>query len=527
MNKAKKIWTAVSIIAIIGASFFFWPKSNSKTTLKEFRFVITAEPPSLDWSLATDNVSQDILVNIMEGLIQFDKDLNIKPALAETWEISPDGKKYTFYLRKNAVWTDGKPITATDFIYSWKRLLDPKTASDYAYFLFDIKNAKEFNSGKLTDFDQVGVHATDDHTFVVELWHPASYFINIPHFWVTFPMRKDVVEAHGDHWTEPNHIVTCGPFKLKEWKHDYKVTLEPNASYYDKIPQIDLVTAYVINEDSTALSLYETGKIELIRRIPPLLIAKYKSSSDYRSAPFLRGYYYGFNVTKKPFHEPKVRQAFAMSVDRKQIPEILQGNQIPSASWIPKGMMSHNDQIGLEFKPEKAKSLLAEAGYSTTHPLTDVRMVYDTRDDNKIIAEFLQSQWKQHLNVNVTIENQEWKVHIKQLETDSPQLWRLGWGADFPDPDNFMNLFTSYSGNNHTQWKSKEYDQLIEEAAKTLDFRTRTLLYDRAQRLLTEIDVPLIPLFNESQNQLVKPYVQGYDLNAMGQTILKSIQLNK
>ncbi|HBQ22070.1 MAG TPA: oligopeptide-binding protein oppA [Deltaproteobacteria bacterium] len=524
----KKIYGIIlALIILVIAWNFFGPKKFHSHPEKEFRFVIASEPPTLDWSLATDNVSADILFNLMEGLIQFDSDLNVKPALAERWDISSDGKRYTFHLRSDALWTDGKPILASHFVDGWERLLNPKTASDYAYFLFDVKNAKEYNAGKLTDFDTVGIHAQDDHTLVVDLWHPASYFLKIPFFWVTFPIRKDIIEQFKDAWTDPKNIVTCGPFRLKEWKHDYSVTLEANPSYYGEKPKISTATAYIINEDSTALSLYDTNKVDLIRRIPPLLISHYKNLADYKNSPFLRGYYYGMNVKKKPFTDSRIRKAFSLAIDRSQLSTILQGNQIPTSSWIPKGMFGYDETIGLKFDKEKAQLLLAQAGYPKGEHFPSIKMVYDTRDDNKIIAEFLQSQWKEHLNVTVSIDNQEWKVHLKMLETNPPELWRLGWGADFPDPDNFMNLFTSYSGNNHTQWKNKEYDQLIEEAAKELDSQKRLTLYQKAQHLLTEEDVPIIPLFIDSQNVLLKSYVKGYTLNPMSNNILKNISISK
>ncbi|MBI3019667.1 MAG: peptide ABC transporter substrate-binding protein [Deltaproteobacteria bacterium] len=528
----KYSWTRVSWIAVIllmaGLIFYAKPWSKKSLPVNEFRFVIASEPPTLDWSLATDNVSADIIFNLMEGLVQYDADLNVQPALAEKWDISKDGLRYTFYLKKDVVWSDGNPLTAYDFVYGWQRLLDPKTASEYAYFLFDVKNAQDYNSKKLSDFNQVGVHAKDDHTLVVDLWHPASYFLTLHAFWATFPLRKDIVEKFGSpQWTEPATIVTCGPFKLKAWEHDYKVILEANPLYYGAKPKIQTATAYIINEDSTALSLYETGKVDLIRRIPPLLIARYKNHPDHRSGPFLRGYYYGMNVLKKPFSDVRVRKAFSMAIDRTQLTALLQGNQIPTTSWVPKGMLGYEPEVGLKFDLDKARLLLAQAGYPNARGFPQINMAYDTRDDNKVIAENLQQQWKQNLNIDLGIENQEWKVYIKQLQTDAPPLWRLGWGADFPDPDNFLNLFTSYSGNNLTRWKNKSYDAFIEAGAKEQEPSKRLAIYHKAQKILTEEEVPIIPLFIDAQNVLIKPYITGYSLNAMAINILKNVEIHK
>lgn len=519
----------ISILLIFGVGIFVWFQgSTPKTAEKDhFRFRLTAEPPHLDWSLATDNVSSDIIFNLMEGLVTFDHHLNVHPGLATHWEISKDGKTYTFHIRKNVKWTDGKELTAHDFVFGWKRILDPKTASEYAYFLFDVLNAQTFNEGKLTDFSKVGVKALSDDTLEVTLWHPASYFLKIHTFWGTFPQRQDVVEKYGDHWTDPKNIVTLGPFKLSEWKHDYKVVLKANPNYWGNPPKLKQVTAYIVNEDSTALSLYETGKIDLLRRIHPLVITKYKSLPDYQHGPFLRGYYYGFNTTKKPFDDVRVRRAFSMSIDRTQFPEILQGNQIPTSSWVPKGMFGYAPEVGLQFNPQKAQLLLAQAGYPKGENFPEVTIVYDSRDDNKVVAENLQQQWKKNLNVKLFLENQEWKVHLRQLRDDAPHLWRLGWGADFPDPDNFLNLFTSYSGNNLTRWKNQRYDKLIELGASEMDPQKRLSYYKEAQEILTEKDVPIISLFMEAQNILLKPYVKGYHINAMGNTILKDVEIRQ
>lgn len=526
MIKKNRLFLLVVILALIGL-FFVLKKSEPPSEEADFRFQITADPPSLDWSLATDHVSADILFNLMEGLVQYDEELNPIPALAERWEISPDGKQYTFHLRKGVLWSDGKPLTAHDFVSSWERLLNPKTASDYAYFLYDIVSAKEYNSSKLTDFKQVGVHAKDDQTLIVNLWHPASYFITIPAFWVTFPQRKDVIEKYGDKWATPEHIVILGPFRLQAWQHDYKVVLEANPLYYGKKPKIKTATAYVVNEDSTALSLYETNKLELLRRIPSVVISKYKDKPDYINAPYLRGYYYGFHTRKKPFDDIRVRKAFALAIDRTQFPTILGGGQIPLYSWVPKGMLGYAENIGLKYDPETARKLLAEAGYPNGKNFPKVVMAYDTRDDNKVIAENLESQWKGTLGVEVDIENSEWKVHLKMLETDPPHLWRLGWGADFPDPDNFLNLFTSYSGNNFTHWAHPGYDKLIETAAKEPNPQKRVVNYNEAQKILTEQEHPIIPLFMEAQNLLLKPYVKGFRPNAMAILILKHIHFRK
>lgn len=519
----KKLTFFASLI-LLSFLFFAWNRPDQETDGgSTFRMNITSEPPTLDWSLATDNVSIRVLENLMEGLAEYDEALRPQPAIAKGWAVSSDGLRYVFILRDDVFWTDGKRVTAHDFEYSWKRLLDPKTASEYAYFLYDIRNAVEYNSGELKDPDQVGVKAIDEKTLQVDLKKPAVYFPSITTFTATFPLRRDVIERYGDRWTEPENIVTCGPFRLKEWRHEYRLILEANDRYHGGRPALDRVMFYVVEEDTTALTLYETDHLDRVV-LPPVAIPRYKNHPDYLRAPFLRGYYYGFNVQKAPFNDFRVRQAFSMAVNRNEIPQILKGGEIPATSWIPAGMFGHNPKIGLGFNPEKAKVLLAEAGYPGGTGLPPITLGFNTDPTNRLIAENIQAQWKRNLGVTVELDNMEWKVYLKRLREDPPSIFRLGWGADYPDPDNFMNLFTGTSGNNHTRWKNADYDRLIAEAASEPDEARRIALYDEAQQILTEEEVPIMPLFFAAQNLLIKPSVQGLEVNAMDLLYLKKVK---
>lgn len=509
----------LSSFAVVGRS----PSSTSPVPPRtHFRMSLASEPPTLDWSLATDSVSFDVITNIMEGLTEYDPQLIPRPAIARRWEVSPDGKRYTFFLRDDVVWSDGKPVSAHDFEYSWKRLLNPTTAAEYAYFLYDVVNAYEYNSGRVASPDLVGVKAVSPTVLQVTLKKPIVYFPSITTFMVTFPQRKDVIERYGDRWTEPEHIVTNGPFRLHQWRHEYKVVLTANGLYYGGRPALDMITFFVVNERTTALTLYETGDLDLVS-LPPEAIPSSTMSPQYRSHPLLRGYYYGFNVTKKPFDDVRVRQAFSMAVDREELPRILKGGEIPTASWIPRGMMGYNPRLGLPFQPGRARQLLAEAGYPQGKGFPPVTVVFNTDPVNTLIAENIQAQWKRNLGVAVTLDNQEWKVFLKRLKTDPPQIFRLGWGADYPDPDNFMALFTATSGNNNTTWVNPRYDELIARAASERDPARRRALYDEAQRILTEQDVPIMPLFVSVQNLLVKPFVRGFEPNAMELLYLKKL----
>jgi oligopeptide transport system substrate-binding protein len=516
---ARRLWWRVAVgllvIGVPGAGAT--PPSGSV-----LRLAISSEPPTLDWSLATDNVSITVIENLMEGLTAFDEHLRPKPAIARWWEVTADGKTYTFHLRNDVYWTDGKPVTARDFEYSWKRLLNPKTGAEYAYFLYDIVNAYEYNTGRVTDPSLVGVMAVNDTTLRVQLKKPIVYFPSITTFVVTFPQRRDLIERYGARWTDPDRLVTDGPFTLAEWRHEYKVVLRANPTYAWGKPLIDEVRFYVVNNPSTALTLYETGGLDLAH-LPPEAIPFYEGSPEFSRVSILRGYYYGFNVTAAPFDDPRVRQAFALAIDKSEFPKILKGGEVPTNSWIPVGMFAYNPDIGLAYDPAAARAKLAGAGYPDGRGFPQVTAVYNTDPVNTLIAENLQAQWKRTLGVTVALDNQEWKVYLKHLQTATPPLYRLGWGADYPDPDNFMALFTSHSGNNYSRWGSARYDALIAEAASTPDPARRRRLYDDAQRILTEDEVPIIPLFIATQNYLVKPYVRGLRLDAMELLMLKGV----
>ena len=491
---------------------------------KTLRLAVSTEPPTLDWSLATDGVSFNVLTNIMEGLTQYNERLEPIPAIAKRWEFSESGRVITFYLRDDVKWTDGQPVTARQFEYSWKRLLNPNTASQYAYFLFDVENAAEYNAGKIKDADQVGVKALSPTVLQVRLKRPVIYFPSLTTFMVTFPQRRDVIEKYGDHWTDPEHIVTNGPFTLDQWDHEYKLILQSNPNYYDAQPALDRIIMYVVRNPTTELTLYETGELDMAE-LPPVAIPHYKTHAEYKNLPLLRGYYYGFNVTKAPFNDARVRRALSHAINRSQIPVILKGGQLPTASWIPKGMFGYNSNIGPAFDPEKARALLAQAGYTGNKKFPSFGIAYNTDPTHRLIAQFVQAQWKEHLGLEVDLEDQEWKVYLKKLDIDPPPVFRLGWGADFPDPDNFMNLFISTSGNNRLQWNNERYDRLIAQGAAEQNLAIRQAIYDEAQTLLTETDSVIISLFVAAQNVLVKPYVQNIGLNAMEWLYLKRVRL--
>lgn len=489
------------------------------------RISLPSEPPSLDWNLATDNVSYQILNQIMEGLTQFDEDMNPIPALAKSWEMSPDGKVYTFFLDQNYFWSDGKRVSAQDFYDSWERLLNPKTAAEYAYLLFDIVGAQEYNQGQFKDPKRLGLKVIDPFTFQVTLKRPIVFFPAITTFMVTFPIRKDLIEKYGSKWTEAQNMVTCGPYQLSQWHHEYKIQLSRNP-YYQGTPKpsIDHIMIYFVAEESSSYALYQRGYLDSVTP-PDIALKLLENHPHFVRKAKLRGYYYAFNQKKAPFDNPNMRKAFAHALNKATLNQILKGGERPSNSWIPPGMFAFDPDLGLEFSPQKGRSYLQEYRKEIPGPLPKITLAFNSDARNKKIAEWAQAQWKKHLGIEVELENKEWKSYLSELKNDAPQIYRLGWGADYPDPDNFMNLFTSYSGNNHTAWNNEKFDQLIQLASQEGHLEKRAELYKESQKLLLEKETVIVPLFNAQQNRLIHPRLKNYFLLPVDFVYFKKVSI--
>lgn len=490
--------------------FIFSSCQFDKTDQPEIaRIALESEPPTLDWNIATDNASYQVLNQLMEGLTQYDNNLNVIPAIATRWTISNDGKTYTFYINPKYRWSDGVPVSAQHFKDSWMRLLSPETAAEYAYFLYDIKGAKDFNEGHIKDPRQVAIHVLNPLTLEVELNNPISFFPAITTFMVTFPIRLDVIEKNKNYWTKPEHLVTIGPYKLDSWWTDYRLILSTNP-YYGGSPQpyLQQLKFYVIKDPATALNLYTTHQIDVIVP-PPLTLEHFLSNPNLIQKTKLRGYYYGFNTSAPPFNNVDLRKALTLALNRNHLPDILKGGEQATQSWIPPGLLGHNNTIGLAFNPEEAKKLLKASGFD---PAKKITLSYNSDALNKTVAQWAQAQWNKNLGLKVELDNREWKTYLSLLKNQPPDIFRLGWGADYPDPDNFMNLFTSWSGNNHTGWKNSTYDQLVLEGAKEPSPEKRKKIYDQAQHILLEDDCIIIPLFISSQNILIRDHLKPFPL---------------
>jgi oligopeptide transport system substrate-binding protein len=492
------------------------------------RINLQQEPPTIDWTKASDTTSSTVTANIMEGLVDFnynDPELSTVPALATEWKSSPDARIWTISLRKGVKWTDGTDFTASQVIDGWERLLNPKTASPYAYFLYGVKNAKAYYAGQIKDFSEVAIKINDQGQLVVELEHPQSYFPYLLTHHSTFPIRKDVIAKFGDRWTEPANIQTLGPYKLRIWEHDKALVLERFEGYYGEKAKTKNVLGYMINEYSTAVSLFQSGRLDFQETVPFNEIPQLKQKPGFRQVANLGTYYFGLNTQKPPFDNAKIRKAFIHAIDRKQITDLLAGGMAPLSSWVPMGMFGYEPQVGLKFDPVLANKLLDEAGFKDRSRLPKIVIGFNTNENHQRIAENLQSQLKKNIGVQIEINNEEWKVYLSHLQTNPPNIYRLGWVADYPDPDSFMNLMTSSSENNYTGWKSKAYDELVAQAASELDKSKRRETYAKAQTILTEVDAPVIPIYSLVYSLLISPRVKDFPVNAMERIVLKGVSI--
>lgn len=490
------------------------------------RINIQQEPPSLDWSKSTDTTSAQIEFNIMDGLVDYnltDPELSLVPSLATEWKPSEGGKVWTFTLRKGVKWTDGVEFTGQHVVDAWERLLNPKTAAEYAYFLFEVKNARDYNAGKVKDFKEVGVKVNDQGQLVVTLNKPMSYFPMLLTHHSTFPQRKDIVEKFGDKWTEPANIVTLGAYKLKIWDHDKNLVLERNDGYWGEKAKIKNVLAYMINEISTALNLLDSGKLDFQPELPFKELPQLKQKPGFRQMPLLSSYYYGFNTRKPPFNDVKVRKAFALAIDRKQVTDLLAAGHAPLTSWVPTGMFGYEHDRGVKFDPALASKMLDEAGFKDRSKFPRISVAFNTNENHQRVAENVQAQIKKNLGIEMQISNEEWKVYLNRLKTDPPNVWRMGWLADYPDPSTFMSLMTSYAETNYTGWGNKKYDELVEKGGSSLNKEERLKLYSEAQKILVEDEVPVVPIYSAVRQIMISDRLQNFPINTVERYVYKGV----
>jgi len=483
---------------------------------KTFTFNNGTEPETLDPALMTGVPEHRIAIALFEGLVTYHPEtLAPAPGVAESWDISEDGLTYTFHLREST-WSNGVPITADDFLYSWRRALEPETAAEYAYQLWYIKNARAYTEGKLADFSQVGVRVTDPHTLEVTLEQPTPYFLGLVAFETFMPVPAECIEQHGNRWTRPGNIVSNGPFVLTEWKPQAKIVMRKNPRYWDAAAvRLDAIVALPIANEDTALSLYKTGGLDWLDSLPAPLIPQLKKHPDYHKAPYLGIYFYRFNCTRKPFDDPRVRRAFNLALDKAKLCRfVLHGEYEPATVFVPPMLPPYESPEGLAYDPDRAAELLAEAGYPGGRGFPRITLVYNTSKRHEDIAVVAQEMWKEALGVDINLVNQEWKVYLQTTNRLDYDIARASWIGDYTDPNTFLDMFVTGGGNNRTGWSNERYDELIRAAAETLDPARRNDLLKEAEDILVNQELPIMPVFFYANLSLLRPRVKGFHQNA-------------
>ena len=486
------------------------------------------EVATLDPGKMTALNDHRVAAALFEGLTVLDPaDLKPRPGVAYRWDISDDRKTYTFHLRPDARWSDGRPVTAADFAWSWQRVLDPKTAADYAYMLYPLRGAKAYFEAAVkdpakADFSTVGIRVQGPRQLTVELAEPTAYFLDLVAFGTYLPVRRSVVERCGDRWTFPPNIISNGAYHLVDWEFRSRMRWEKNPYYWNAANvALERIEVRVFEHAGTALLAYETGAVDLTTVVPslarqPLLAARDAGKrTDVVHGEDLGTYFYRFNCTRKPLTDVRVRRALALAISRGPIIErATRGGERPATVLVPPGMAGYPAVPGLPEDVQEARRLLAEAGHAGGKGIGELSILVNRGLGHVPVAEMIQQQWRERLGLDVRIEQVEWKVFLDMTQKLDYQIARAGWYGDYVDANTFLDMFVTGGGNNETGWSNAQYDALIEEAARETDPTKRTAVLTRAERLLLR-EVPIVPIYVYTTTMLIRPGLQGMTPNLL------------
>ncbi|HYF33743.1 MAG TPA: peptide ABC transporter substrate-binding protein [Prosthecobacter sp.] len=478
------------------------------------------EPATLDPHLATGVPEHHIFDALFEGLVATtpeDPDAN-GPGAATHWE-TQDFVTWTFHLRKEGKWSDGTPLTAHDFVYSYHRILSPKLAAEYASMLFPMLNAEEFNKGQVTDFDKVGVVAIDDHTLRITLKGPAPYLPSMLKHYSWHPVPRHVIERFGrmdepdTKWTRVGNLVGNGSFKLKEWRYTHSITVERNPHYWDAATvKLNEIVFIPIVSDATEERAFRDGQLHVTNTVPLPMVPVYRDRHPelFHEYPLLSTYFYRVNVTRKPFQDKRVRQALALAIDKETlIRNILRAGQKPATGFTPPGSGAGYEAPDLlRFDPEKARRLLAEAGYPAGKGFPRFDILINTMESHTVIAQAIQEMWKKNLGIPAGVLNQDWNVYLDNQRKLDYDVCRAGWVGDYLDPYTFLSIWQTGDGNNDTGWGNARYDELMQASLREKDTAKRMRILTEAETLLLD-ELPMLPIYWYVRNYLSRPEVRG------------------
>jgi len=559
----KPSWRGAAFLLVLGLI----PASLILVTLDfghrkaALRFSQGPEVPTLDPQKMQDVSGGRIAGALFEGLAVFDPvTATPKPGAAYRWDISDDGLVYTFYLRGDARWSDGSQLTAEDFRYSWRRALDARTGSPYNYLLFPIKGSRQYveaTSGLAgmpveqadavveAAASQLGIEAVSPTVLRVTLERPTRSFIDLVAFHTLLPVKRSSVEAGprarasddptDPTWTHPGRIVSNGPYVLSEWKLKYRMRLVRNEHYWNRehvrVPTIDV---YPAENAETAYLQYELGQLDLITDVPNLaaeqLLKEHRTGCrpDFHGFPYCGTYFLRFNCTKPPLDDRRVRLALSLALDKQEIVDRAGRLGQPVArTFVPVGQIPwYQGPHGHGRDVDRARRLLAEAGYPGGKGFPTLRYLYNTSEGHKRIAELVAEQWKRELGITITLQNIEWKVFLEKVGTLDYDIARAAWIADYLDPMTFLDMFVTGGGNNDTGWSNPEYDRLIAEAAGTVDTRRQADLFRRAESILIEQEMPVAPVYYYVSALLVRDRVKGYVPNPLNRIAFEDLWID-
>jgi oligopeptide transport system substrate-binding protein len=527
MKSRISLMLVVLLVAVVGTVLAGGKAEPATRTARYMNWNIGADPKTIDPCLNGASDGGDVINQTFEGLVR-EKSGVIHPGIAESWSVSPDGLTVTFKLRPSK-WSDGSPLTAHDFVYSWKRGMDPATASEYAWIWEYTNIVGAFEAVEGGSLDAVGVKAVNDLTLEVKLITPADYIVSLLSFYHFMPTKKSSVEAgpEGAWAKDPKLAVSNGPFKLTAYTIGEGLTLEKNPNYWNaaavKLPGIKGV---FIDAASTAYQAFLSGELDFIPDVPsaevPRLIAE---DSRFYVYPLLGTYYYNFNMNLPLFKDVRVRKALALAIDRELVCETLGAGQVPAAGFVPPGFI---DNEGRDFfktaglygfatdgsKVAEANRLLAEAGYPDGKGFPEFTILYNTSEAHKLVAELIQEQFKVNLGINTKLENQEWAVFQDTTKNGNYEMSRSGWLTDFMDPSGMLSIFTVGNAYNHPKYNNRVYDDLLSRASKTGGKEHFDLLYKAQAILMT--DLPMIPVYHYSDVMYASDKLKGWDRSVLG-----------
>ena len=496
-----------------------------------------AEPQGLDPHVVTGVPENHIIRALFEGLaVKNPITLEPEPGVAERWDISEDGRVYTFYINPEAKWSNGEPMTASDYVWSWNRALHPDTGSLYAYMLYPIVNSEAYSKREITDFDQVGVKALDDLTLQVTLNAPTPYFLQLMDHYSSFAVHPETLLKHGKMterftpWTRVGNIVSNGAFTLDEWSLNRRIIIKKSEHYWDR-DNVALNGVYFYPTENVVSEerMFRAEQLHYTQVVPLDKIPEYRKqgNTSYVQAAYLGTYYYLINTDRPPVDNVMVRRALSYALDRDTLTRtVLQETAIPAYSITPPNTLGYNPPKLFDYDPAKARELLAEAGYPNGEGWPGLEIIYNTQEAHRKIAVAVQQMWKKELNIDITISNQEWKVYLNSVSQRDFQVARRGWIGDYVDANNFLDLFITDGGNNNTGYASDEFDDIIlnlAPRAKTRDERYG--LFYKAETMMMN-EMPIIPIYTYTSKHLVHPSVEGIHPNLMDSLNLKYVKLH-